>query len=158
MRLEASRARLTAWWHGHIVVSGVKEEGLMAFPSEINWLAIGLAGVASALLSYLWYGPIFGPRWKKELERPADREIDKPTIFQLSIDSFASAFGLWLIVGQIELALLLTIAFVWAGLGISFISYSSRMASRSQFQINVESGYAVLNVWLMMTILRVISA
>jgi len=30
---------------------------------DINWLAVIFATVASVLVSYLWYGPIFGKRW-----------------------------------------------------------------------------------------------
>ncbi len=30
---------------------------------EVNWLAILVAGVASMVLGFLWYGPLFGKTW-----------------------------------------------------------------------------------------------
>src|SRR3989344_4802263 len=31
---------------------------------SINWLAVLLAGVASMVVGWLWYGPLFGKMWK----------------------------------------------------------------------------------------------
>ncbi|MDR2733339.1 MAG: DUF1761 domain-containing protein [Spirochaetota bacterium] len=30
---------------------------------DVNWLAVIIAVLASALVGYLWYGPLFGKRW-----------------------------------------------------------------------------------------------
>jgi len=38
---------------------------------DINWLAVIIATIASALVSYLWYGPLFGKRWAAALAAPA---------------------------------------------------------------------------------------
>ena len=39
---------------------------------HLNWLAIGVAVIASFLLGGLWYGPLFGQAWKKEMGVPPD--------------------------------------------------------------------------------------
>jgi Protein of unknown function (DUF1761) len=37
---------------------------------HLNWLAILVALIASFLLGSLWYGPLFGKAWKKEMGVP----------------------------------------------------------------------------------------
>jgi hypothetical protein len=39
---------------------------------HLNWLAILVAVIASFLVGGLWYGPLFGNAWKKEMGVPAD--------------------------------------------------------------------------------------
>lgn len=43
---------------------------------HLNWLAIAVSVVASFLVGGLWYGPLFGKAWKKEMGVPPD---GKPT-------------------------------------------------------------------------------
>jgi hypothetical protein len=48
---------------------------------EVNWLAILVAGVASMVLGFLWYGPLFGKMWATMMGwdkmNPADVEAKK---------------------------------------------------------------------------------
>jgi hypothetical protein len=37
------------------------------FNVEVNWLAIGVSGIAYMVLGFLWYGPLFGAPWMKLL-------------------------------------------------------------------------------------------
>ncbi|MDQ2870251.1 MAG: DUF1761 domain-containing protein [Acidobacteriota bacterium] len=39
---------------------------------HLNWLAILVAVVASFIVGGLWYGPLFGKPWKKEMGVPDD--------------------------------------------------------------------------------------
>jgi hypothetical protein len=39
---------------------------------HLNWLAIVVSVVASFLVGGLWYGPLFGGAWRKEMGVPAD--------------------------------------------------------------------------------------
>lgn len=36
---------------------------------SISWIGVGAATIAAFLLGYLWYGPLFGKRWMRELGR-----------------------------------------------------------------------------------------
>jgi hypothetical protein len=62
---------------------------------HINFLAIGVAAVASWVLGGLWYGPLFGKAWKRGMGVPEDA---KPTGMgkALAINAFGillMAFG-----------------------------------------------------------------
>ncbi|MBC8478699.1 MAG: DUF1761 domain-containing protein [Candidatus Delongbacteria bacterium] len=35
---------------------------------DLNWIAIGLCVVANMVIGALWFGPLFGRRWMKELD------------------------------------------------------------------------------------------
>ncbi|MCE9500638.1 MAG: DUF1761 domain-containing protein [Leptospira sp.] len=43
---------------------------------KINYLAIFASMVVSIIIGFLWYGPLFGKPWAKEMNMPADM---KPT-------------------------------------------------------------------------------
>lgn len=32
---------------------------------EVNWLAVGIAGISAFVLGGLWYGPLFGKAWMR---------------------------------------------------------------------------------------------
>lgn len=34
---------------------------------EINWIAVGAAGLSAFLLGGLWYGPLFGKAWQRNV-------------------------------------------------------------------------------------------
>ena len=44
----------------------------MAPQTHLNWIAIVVAVLASWIVGGLWYGPIFGKPWKKEMGVPPD--------------------------------------------------------------------------------------
>lgn len=65
---------------------------------HLNWLAIGVSVVVSFLVGGLWYGPLFGAAWKKEMGVPADAkpaggEIGKSLLLNV-IGTFLTAFVL----------------------------------------------------------------
>jgi hypothetical protein len=39
---------------------------------HLNWFAISVAVVANIIIGFLWYGPLFGNAWMKEMAMPAD--------------------------------------------------------------------------------------
>jgi hypothetical protein len=39
----------------------------------INYLAVVVAGVASFVLGFLWYGPLFGKQWIKMMKIPSEK-------------------------------------------------------------------------------------
>ena len=65
---------------------------------HLNWLAIVVAVVASFLVGGLWYGPLFGSAWKREMgvppdARPAGSEMAKSLLLNL-FGTFLMAFVL----------------------------------------------------------------
>ena len=65
---------------------------------HLNWLAIIVAIIASFLLGGLWYGPLFGKAWRKEMGvpegvKPSGAEMARPMILNI-IGTFLTAFVL----------------------------------------------------------------
>jgi hypothetical protein len=65
---------------------------------HLNWLAIIVAVIASFLLGSLWYGPLFGKAWRKEMGvpegvQPSGAEMTKPIVLNV-IGTFLTAFVL----------------------------------------------------------------
>lgn len=63
---------------------------------HINMLAIAIAVVANFVLGYLWYTPIFGKLWGKEMgydpsQKPPSSELMKGMVFML-IGNFLFAY------------------------------------------------------------------
>jgi hypothetical protein len=63
---------------------------------EINWLAIGIAVVANFFLGFLWYTPLFGKAWAKEMgfdmtQKPPSGALAKGMIIMV-IGNFLMAY------------------------------------------------------------------
>jgi hypothetical protein len=63
---------------------------------HINWVAILVAVVANVILGFIWYTPLFGKAWAKELGfdttvKPASGELAKGMIFMV-IGNFLMAY------------------------------------------------------------------
>lgn len=66
--------------------------------NSINFMAIGIAVAANFVLGWLWYGPLFGKAWAKEMgmdinEKPPGGEMARGMIFML-IGNFLMAYVL----------------------------------------------------------------
>ena len=61
----------------------------MAPSVDINYLAVVGAAVASMIIGFLWYGPLFGNQWKK-LMNFTDKSMKKMTPVQAMIGGFIS--------------------------------------------------------------------
>lgn len=53
--------------------------------AELNWIAIIVATVASFVIGFLWYGPVFGKAWLAALGKTEDEIQPSPTPFIISI-------------------------------------------------------------------------
>ena len=65
---------------------------------HLNYYAILLSVVAQMVIGFLWFGPVFGRTWAREMGRPADyrpsrREMIRATIIQI-IAAFLIAYVL----------------------------------------------------------------
>lgn len=65
---------------------------------SINFLAIGIAILANFLLGWLWYGPLFGKAWSKEMKLDNCEKPDKSVMLKgmllMVIGNFLMAFVL----------------------------------------------------------------
>lgn len=59
--------------------------------TAINWLAVVVAAVAFFALGALWYGPLFGKKWQKEVGL-SDDEIKSANMGKLFGSAFVFAF------------------------------------------------------------------
>ena len=60
---------------------------------HMNWLAIAVSVVVSFLVGGLWYGPLFGNAWKKEMGVPPDA---KPAPGEMGRSLALNVFGTFL--------------------------------------------------------------
>lgn len=63
---------------------------------QLNMLAIGIAVIAHFVLGFIWYTPLFGKRWGREMgydpnEKPKSSEMIKGMVFML-IGNFFMAY------------------------------------------------------------------
>lgn len=59
---------------------------------QLNWLAIGLAVVASMIIGFTWFGPIFGKVWAREMKMPPDFRPDSKTMMKATVLQLIGAF------------------------------------------------------------------
>ncbi|MBT4511815.1 MAG: DUF1761 domain-containing protein [Chloroflexi bacterium] len=95
---------------------------------DLNWLAVGVSMIANMFIGGLWYGPLFGKRWMKELgftmEDIEGGQTWQPYVIAI-INSFLMAFVLanaiaWVGITAVDEGLLLGLI-LWLGFtGFSF--------------------------------------
>jgi len=89
--------------------------------TDINFVAVVAAAVASMVVGYLWYGPLFGKTWMKLTGmKEMGNKDEMPKAYLLTfVGALLSAYVLAVILGltkTIDLAGSLTVAFwVWLG-------------------------------------------
>lgn len=97
---------------------------------SINYLAVGLAVVANFVLGWLWYTPLFGKAWAREMkmdtsEKPKPGVMLRGMLFMV-IGNFLTAYVIahdvfaWSLVpgmdsGSDMSAILMTSFFIWLG-------------------------------------------
>lgn len=65
---------------------------------KLNFLAIGAAVVANFVFGFLWYGPVFGKIWAKEMDFPPDyKPQPKKFILSAILMTVGSFFIIWVL-------------------------------------------------------------
>jgi hypothetical protein len=108
---------------------------MLALLTQINWLAVVVAGLAALVIGFVWYlPPTFGTRWAgfvKRYTRLSDADLlpsNIPLTMGLWLLGFiANAFALAVLIRGIGIhnlgdGLLLGVV-VWAGLGLTISSW-----------------------------------
>jgi hypothetical protein len=54
----------------------------------LNWPAIMIATLAAFIFGGVWYGPLFGLKWAKEIGMPTDKKPDKKVMQRAMIFQF----------------------------------------------------------------------
>lgn len=66
---------------------------------HINFLAVLVAVIVNFIIGSLWYGPIFGKAWRKEMNIPLDFKPEQKEVFKamgiMVIGSFFTAYVLF---------------------------------------------------------------
>ncbi len=75
--------------------------------AEINWLAIPFAGLITLFVGGLWYGPLFGKAWMKEVGLTEEQIKESGSPVTAMIKSFLASLALG--VG-------LAIVIIWSGM------------------------------------------
>ena len=52
--------------------------------TDLNYLAILVAGISNMVIGFLWYGPIFGKMWMGLIGKTADELSSNPIIYVVS--------------------------------------------------------------------------
>lgn len=124
---------------------------------EINWLAIILATAVAMGIGSVWYGPLFGGKWMREVKlkkSDAQKNWQKP-MFVMSVLAFIQAYILSHFViyssyfyPDVSGVAIGAITGFWAWAGFSaFVAISNNMfARRSNELIKIEAGNSLVTL------------
>ena len=135
---------------------------------QINWLAILVAVVANFILGFLWYTPLFGKVWGKEMgmdmtQKPDPKVMMKGMAFMV-IGNFFLAYVLshniaaWSYVpGMDEMSkisnVFSTAFFTWLGFYVPYHLGAIVWESRSWKLFFINTGYALVSLVLVASII-----
>ena len=77
--------------------------------SQVNWLAVPLAGVITMFVGGLWYGPLFGQAWMDEVGLTKEEIEASGTPTQAMIKSF---------IASIVLGIGMSLVIAWSGVPV----------------------------------------
>lgn len=128
--------------------------------TSLNWLAILAATVASFVLGYFWYGPIFGKAWLAALGKTADEIKPSPTPFIITFfTTLITCIAMAVILSMLQVTSLLGGALLGLAVGIAFISCSTisdgAYCGWSWSLVAIQSGYRTVYCVLMGMVLAV---
>lgn len=118
---------------------------MLASLSQIHWLAVVVAAIASMVIGFVWYlPPVFGKRWAALVKSYGRPYAENPKLDPLQPTNPLSPMGVWLIgflVNGLVLALLVNALgmtgagdaivlaiFVWAGFAATLSSWPAAFA------------------------------
>ena len=119
----------------------------------INWLAVIAATVVAFVLGGLWYGPLFGKAWMKEMGVGPDfkPKIPRPALFGITILlTFIAAMGFSAFLGPkpdmgLAIGAGICTGVTWVGFSMS-ITYM--FAARSLALMLIDAGFAAVQFTL----------
>lgn len=125
---------------------------------QVNWLAVLAAAVASFVIGFLWYGPLFGKRWMALLGKRAEDMAGTP-LAPILVVSFASglvqAAALAAIVSAFDADLLTSMfvgVLVWVASGLILKLNDLLYAGRPVGLFYIDSMYHLVTLVVMAAI------
>jgi hypothetical protein len=129
----------------------------------VNYLAVAVCAVASLILGFFWYAPLFGRAWMKEVGIKSEdikaADAVKGYIFSL-ITSFVQALVLAVFINMMGAVGLIPGIYAGAAVGIGFIAltlFGNDIFEQRSFKLSmINAGYrivyfiiigAILGVW-----------
>ena len=142
---------------------------------EINYLAVLVAAIASMVLGFIWYGPLFGKLWmdylKKQVPDPAEQEAMKKGMAGLYIQQFIASLILAYVFAHVLWAFSIAMPvsddvmselfmagaqggfWMWVGFVLP-IKWGDKLWGGKKFQVlSVELGYHLVTLMIMGIIL-----
>ena len=135
------------------------------FQVPVNYFAVLLSGVASMIVGFVWYGPLFGKQWGKLVgftpsKTLAAKKNMTQTNLMMFISSVVTAYVLFHFIwyaapGSLTLFIALKTA-TWAGLGfiapVSFSTFIYNPDKKPMSLLLIEVGYQLVSLLVMSVI------
>jgi hypothetical protein len=121
---------------------------------DINYLAVLVCGVASMVIGFLWYGPIFGKAWMEEVGKTEEelRENFNPgKTYTLSfiaavVTALALAYFLELTGAQTIMQSLRVSVTAWLGFIAAVFYLMSLFEDKTLRHVAISTGYYLVNM------------
>ena len=117
---------------------------------DVNWVAVIAAGIASMVVGFVWYGPLFGKMWmkmsgKKEME---DKSQMPKTYAIMFIASLVTAYVLTVLGGSLQTAF-----WVWLGFQATLLLHSVLFEGKSWNFYFLNAGHQLVSLLAMSWVL-----
>jgi len=118
--------------------------------NDINWLALIAAGVASMIVGYIWYGPLFGKAWMKlSSKKEMTDKSEMPKIYAiLFAASLVTAYVLSVLGGGMQTAF-----WVWLGFQATLLLHSVLFEGKSWNLYFLNAGHQLVSLMSMSWVL-----
>ena len=120
---------------------------------SINYLAVLMAAVASFLFGWLWYGPLFGKLWSKELKIKEETKPNAKKLLLHFLLNIVMVFFFATILSGTLLEMILLAAVIWAGFMLSTKLTSMVWMKQSWNLFSIDMVYHLLNLCLIVVVL-----
>lgn len=117
---------------------------------DINWVALAAAGVASMVVGFIWYGPLFGKTWmkltgKKEM---GDKKDMPKTYGIMFVASMVTAYVLSVLGAD-----LMTAFWIWLGFQATILLNSVFFEGKSWNLYFLNAGHQLVSLLAMSWVL-----
>ena len=118
---------------------------------DINWVALIAAGVASMVVGFIWYGPLFGKVWMKlsGLKEMGDKDKMPMNYIIMFVGSLVTAYVL-----SVLGASLMTAFWVWLGFQATLLLHSVLFEGKSWNLYFLDAGHQLVSLLAMSWVLN----
>ena len=118
---------------------------------DINWVSLIAAGIASMIVGFIWYGPLFGKAWmkmtgKKEM---GDKKDMPKTYAILFVASLVSAYVLSVLGPTMQIAF-----WIWLGFQATLLLHTVLFEGKSWNLYFLTAGHQLVSLLAMSWVLN----